>query len=73
MSDLADATAVVQRHFPDWSGRYVAYGTSDTTAIAEMSGDERRADRPGWRSPCWLAPVGPVAAYRFAVNPDRGR
>ena len=38
MSDLADATALVQRHFPDWSGRYVAYGTSDTTAIAEMSG-----------------------------------
>ena len=55
MSDLADATAVVRRHFPDWSGRYVAYGTSDTTAIAEMSGMTRRADRAAWRFPCWRA------------------
>ncbi|MBD3926677.1 hypothetical protein IEZ26_18810 [Nocardioides cavernae] len=68
MSDLADATAVVKRHFPDWSGRYVAYGTSDTTAIAEMSG--MSVDRTaGVAFPVLARPGGPVAAYRFAVNP----
>jgi hypothetical protein len=68
MSDLADATAVVRRHFPDWSGRYVAYGTSDTTAIAEMSGMSV-AQTAGVAFPVLARPGGPVAAYRFAVNP----
>ena len=68
MSDLADATAVVRRHFPDWSGRYVAYGTSDTTSIAEMSG--MGVDQTaGVAFPVLARPGGPVAAYRFAVNP----
>lgn len=68
MSDLADATAVVRRHFPDWPGRYVAYGTSDTTAIAEMSG--MSVDQTaGVAFPVLARPDGPVAAYRFAVNP----
>ena len=68
MSDLADATAVVRRHFPEWSGRYVAYGTSDTTAIAEMSG--MGVDQTaGVAFPVLARPDGPVAAYRFAVNP----
>ena len=68
MSDLADATAVVRRHFPDWSGRYVAYGASDTTAIAEMSG--MTVDQTaGVAFPVLARPDGPVAAYRFAVNP----
>ena len=68
MSDLADATALVQRHFPDWSGRYVAYGTSDTTAIAEMSGMSVE-QTAGVAFPVLARPDGPVAAYRFAVNP----
>ncbi len=68
MSDLADATAAVRRHFPDWSGRYVAYGTSDTTAIAEMSG-MTVAQTAGVAFPVLARPDGPVAAYRFAVNP----
>ncbi|MCY4727804.1 hypothetical protein NYO98_16060 [Nocardioides sp. STR2] len=68
MSDLADATAVVRRHFPEWSGRYVAYGTSDTTGIAEMSG--MTVDQTaGVAFPVLARPDGPVAAYRFAVNP----
>ena len=68
MSDLADATAVVRRHFPEWSGRYVAYGASDTTAIAAMSG--MTVDQTaGVAFPVLARPDGPVAAYRFAVNP----
>ena len=33
MDDLAAATEVVARHLPEWSRRFVAYGTSDVTVI----------------------------------------
>lgn len=68
MSDLADATAVVRRHLPSWSGRYVAYGTSDTTAIGRMSA-MTVDDTAGVAFPVLAREGGPVAAYRFAVNP----
>lgn len=68
MSDLAAATAVVKRHLPSWSGRYVAYGTSDTTAIDEMSA-MAVDDTAGVAFPVLAREGGPVAAYRFAVTP----
>ena len=68
MSDLADATAVVKRHLPAWSGRYVAYGTSDTTAIGAMSAMSVD-DTAGVAFPVLAREGGPVAAYRFAVTP----
>jgi hypothetical protein len=69
MSDLAEATAVVRAHLPAWSGRFVAYGTSDTEAIDRLSAmtlDETAAVA----FPVASRPDGPVAAYRFMLNPS---
>lgn len=68
MSDLADATEVVGRHLPQWSRRFVAYGTSDVTALDKMSA-MRVEDTAGVAFPVLARPGGPVAAYRFLVNP----
>jgi hypothetical protein len=69
MSDLAAATKVVGRHLPAWSRRFVAYGTSDVTAIERMSA-LTVDDTAGMAFPILARPGGPVAAYRFLVNPD---
>lgn len=68
MSDLADATAVVRQHVPAWNGKYVAYGASDDTAMDEMSA-MAVDDTAGVAFPVLSRPGGPVAAYRFMVNP----
>ena len=68
MSDLADATAVVRAHLPEWSGRFVAYGTSDVSAIDKMSAMAVE-DTAGVAFPVLAREGGPVAAYRFMVNP----
>jgi hypothetical protein len=68
MSDLADATEVVGRHLPEWSRRFVAYGTSDVTALDKMSA-MTVDDTAGVAFPVLARPGGPVAAYRFLVNP----
>lgn len=68
MDDLADAAAVVSSHLPAWSGRFVAYGTSDVTAIDKMS-EMTVEDTAGVAFPVVSRPGGPVAAYRFIVNP----
>ncbi len=68
MSDLADATAVVRRHLPEWSGRFVAYGTSDVSALDKMSAMAVE-DTAGVAFPVLAREGGPVAAYRFLVNP----
>lgn len=69
MSDLADAAEVVSRHLPAWSGKFVAYGTSDVTAIDTMSA-MTVDDTAGVAFPVLSRPGGPVAAYRFIVNPS---
>ena len=69
MSDLAEATEVVASHLPAWSRRFVAYGTSDVTAIERMS-PVTVDDTAGVAFPILARPGGPVAAYRFLVNPD---
>lgn len=68
MSDLADATEVVGRHLPEWSRRFVAYGTSDVSAIDKMSAMTVE-DTAGVAFPVLAREGGPVAAYRFIVNP----
>lgn len=69
MGDLAAATDVVGRHLPAWSRRFVAYGTSDVTAIETMSMMSVE-DTAGVAFPVLARPGGPVAAYRFLVNPS---
>lgn len=69
MSDLAQATDVVSRHLPDWSRRFVAYGTSDVTALERMSA-MTVDDTAGVAFPVQARQGGPVAAYRFLVNPS---
>jgi hypothetical protein len=69
MSDLADATAVVSGHLPEWSRRFVAYGTSDVTALDKMSA-MTVDDTAGVAFPVLARAGGPVAAYRFLVNPS---
>jgi hypothetical protein len=69
MDDLADATEVVARHLPEWSRRFVAYGTSDVTALDKMS-DMTVDDTAGVAFPVLAREGGPVAAYRFLVNPN---
>ena len=69
MRDLADAMRLVNRHVPAWSRHFVAYGTSDVTAIDEMSA-MTVDDTAGVAFPVLARPGGPVAAYRFVVNPD---
>jgi hypothetical protein len=69
MSDLAEATAVVSGHLPEWSRRFVAYGTSDVTALDRMSA-MTVDDTAGVAFPVLARPGGPVAAYRFLVNPS---
>ena len=69
MDDLAAATEVVGRHLPDWSRRFVAYGTSDVTALDKMS-DMTVEDTAGVAFPVLSREGGPVAAYRFLVNPN---
>lgn len=61
MSDLADAAAVVRAHLPDWSGRFVAYGTSDVSAIDKMSAMTVE-DTAGVAFPVLAREDGPVAA-----------
>ena len=68
MSDLADATEVVGRHLPEWSRRFVAYGISDVTALDKMSAMTVE-DTAGVAFPVLAREGGPVAAYRFALNP----
>lgn len=68
MSDLAEATAVVRRHLPEWSGKFVAYGISDVTALDRMSAMTVE-DTAAVAFPVLARPGGPAAAYRFAVNP----
>lgn len=68
MSDLADATEIVGRHLPEWSRRFVAYGTSDVTALDKMSAMTVE-DTAGVAFPVLAREGGPVAAYRFVVNP----
>ena len=68
MEDLADATEVVGRHLPEWSRKFVAYGTSDVTAIDEMSAMTVE-NTAGVAFPVMARDGGPVAAYRFVVNP----
>ncbi|MCW2736777.1 hypothetical protein [Nocardioides sp.] len=68
MSDLADATELVGDHLPDWSRRFVAYGTSDVTAIDKMS-PMTVDDTAGVAFPVLSREGGPVAAYRFVLNP----
>ncbi len=69
VSDLAEALAVVDRHVPAWSQHFVAYGTSDVTAIDRMSA-MTVDDTAGVAFPVLARPGGPVAAYRFVVNPN---
>lgn len=69
MSDLAAATEVVGAHLPQWSRRFVAYGTSDVTALDEMSA-MTVDDTAGVAFAVPARPGGPVAAYRFLVNPS---
>ncbi|HSU02175.1 MAG TPA: hypothetical protein VLK03_06460 [Nocardioides sp.] len=69
MDDLAAATEVVARHLPEWSRRFVAYGTSDVTVIDKMSA-MTVDDTAGVAFPVLSRHRGPVAAYRFMVNPD---
>jgi hypothetical protein len=68
MEDLADATAVVRAHLPEWSGRFVAYGTSDVSALDKLSAMTVE-DTAGVAFPVLAREGGPVAAYRFMVNP----
>ena len=68
MSDLAEATRVVRRHLPQWSGKFVAYGISDVTAIDRMSA-MTVDDTAAVAFPVMADARGPVVAYRFAVNP----
>ena len=68
MSDLAAASAAVRARLPRWNGRFVAYGTSDTSAIDEMS-VMTVDDTAGVAFPVLSEVGGPVAAYRFVVNP----
>ena len=68
MSDLAEATRVVRRHLPQWSGKFVAYGISDVTAIDRMSAMTVE-DTAAVAFPVMADARGPVVAYRFAVNP----
>lgn len=69
MSDLAEATEVVGDHLPEWSRRFVAYGTSDVTALDTMSA-MTVDDTAGVAFPVLSTQGGPVAAYRFLVNPS---
>ena len=69
MSDLAAATDVVGAHLPQWSRRFVVYGTSDLTALDEMSAMTVE-NTAGVAFPVASRPDGPVAAYRFLVNPS---
>jgi hypothetical protein len=68
MSDLAATTATVRQHIPEWTGSFVVYGASDTTALAEMT-EMGVDDTAGVAFPVLTHPGGPVAAYRFIVNP----
>ncbi len=69
MEDLVDATEVVSRHVPPWSEHFIAYGTSDVSAIDEMSAMDVE-DTAGVAFPVLARDGGPVAAYRFMVNPN---
>lgn len=69
MRDLAGAAADVRRRLPWWDGRFVAYGTSDTTAIDTMSSMSVEGTA-GLAFPIMSRPGGKVASYRFLVNPD---
>ena len=69
MEDLVDATEVVSRHVPPWSEHFIAYGTSDVSAIDEMSAMDVE-DTAGVAFPVLAREGGPVAAYRFMVNPN---
>jgi len=69
MSDLAAASEAVRARLPRWKGNFVAYGTSDTSAIDEMSA-MTVDDTAGVAFPVLARTGGPVAAYRFVVNPS---
>ncbi|GAB3036928.1 hypothetical protein GCM10011376_32170 [Nocardioides flavus (ex Wang et al. 2016)] len=69
MRDLADARAAVRARLPRWSGRFVTYGTSDTAVMDEMSAMSVD-DTAAVAFPVLSRPRGPVAAYRFMVNPE---
>lgn len=69
MADLAAASEVVGGHLPAWSRRFVAYGTSDITALDKMSAMTVE-DTAGVAFPVLARAGGPVAAYRFLVNPN---
>ncbi|MCF6377018.1 hypothetical protein L2K70_05335 [Nocardioides KLBMP 9356] len=68
MSDLAAASEAVRARLPRWNGRFVAYGIADTSAIDEMSAMTVE-NTAGVAFPVLAKVGGPVAAYRFAVNP----
>ena len=72
MSDLADATAVVRRHFPDWSGRYVAYGDLRHHRHRRDERHDRRPDR-GRGVPRAGAPGWPGGRLPVRGQPDRRR
>lgn len=68
MSDLADAARVVRGHVPEWDGRFVVYASSDVSAMDAMS-SMTVEDTGGVAFPVHSREGGPVAAYRFLVNP----
>lgn len=68
MRDLAEATALVKVHLPDWNGNYVVYASSDVSAMDAMSA-MTVDDTGGVAFPVYSRDGGPVAAYRFLVNP----
>lgn len=68
MSDLADAARVVRGHLPEWNGRFVVYASSDVSAMDAMS-SMTVEDTGGVAFPVRSREGGPVAAYRFLVNP----
>lgn len=68
MPDLQDAAEVVRSHVPRWSGRFVAYDISDLQAMDRMS-DMEVDDTAGVAFPVLADTDGPVAAFRFMVNP----
>lgn len=68
MDDLADAARVVRGHLPAWNGRFVVYASSDVSAMDAMSA-MTVDDTGGVAFPVLSREGGPVAAYRFLVNP----
>ena len=69
MRDLADAAAAVGAHLPEWSRTFVVYGNTDVSALDAMSLMDVN-DTAGVAFPVLSREGGPVAAYRFLLNPD---